>query len=119
MAYALYKTDKKEWIGEFRKANGRRPSAEETKTRTITQTDSVLEAYKSQVDQILAQYAAEIIAEERPKILKDALDGGFWRSFWPSFWASIAFTVILAVIVVIAAMLGFGFPVQFTIPAHK
>ena len=119
VAYALYKNAKREWIHAFRSSNGKRPTAEETKSHPITQTDSILEAYKAQADQILAEYADAIIDDERPKILKDALRGNFWTSFWPSFWASIAYTAILAALVIFAAMLGFGFPVQFTLPSHK
>lgn len=115
VAYALYKNAKREWIQEFRDSNGRRPTAEESKQHTSTQTDAVLSAYMSQADQILAQYASDVIKEERPRILEDALKGDFWRSFWTSFWASVAFAAVLAVIVVIAAVSGVGVPIQFNI----
>ena len=68
-------------------------------------------------DQILAQYAADVIKEERPRILEDALKGEGWRSFWISFWASAAFAAVLAVIVMVAAISGVGLPIQFNIGA--
>ncbi|WP_159729888.1 hypothetical protein [Methylosinus sp. Ce-a6] len=81
VAYALYKNAKRQWIQEFRETNGRRPTQEECKHHMSTQTDAVLSAYLSQSDQILAEYAEDIIKEERPRILAEALKGDFWRSF--------------------------------------
>jgi hypothetical protein len=113
VAYALYKNAKRQWIQEFRTKNGRRPTADECKHHTSTQTDAILDAYMAQADQILAQYAQDIIKEESPRILSEALKG----DFWPSFWASIAFMSVLAILVVIAALFGFGLPIQITIPS--
>lgn len=118
VAYALYKNAKRQWIQEFRENNGRRPNDSECKHHTATQTDAVLLAYLAQADQILAEFAQKVINDERPQILTEALAGNFWRSFWPSFWASIAFMTVLAVIVVIAALFGFGLPIQITLPPH-
>lgn len=119
MAYAIYKNAKREWIQEFRRNNGRRPNEEECRSHSAAQTNSTLTAYVSQADQILADYAADVINAERPKILDDALKGSFWRSFWPSFFSSVAFTALLVVLVIIAALLGVGLPMQITIPAHQ
>jgi hypothetical protein len=115
VAYALYKNAKREWIQDFRASNGRRPNPEECKHHTTTQTDAILSAYMSQADQILAQYAADVIKEERPRILEEALKGEGWRSFWISFWASAAFAAVLAIIVIVAAVSGVGLPIQFNI----
>ena len=116
VAYALYKTAKREWVREFRAKHGRRPTDEEYRNHSGTQTDAILSAYIAQADQILGVFAQNVIREERPKIVEEALRGSFSRSFWPSFWASLAFTVVLLTLVVIAAYLGFGFPVQITLP---
>jgi hypothetical protein len=119
VAYALYKTAKREWIQNFRATNGRRPNEDECRSHSAAQTEAALTAYISQADQILAAYAADVINEERPKILEEALEGGFWRSFWPSFFSSVAFTVILVLLALIAALFGVGFPIQITIPSHQ
>lgn len=119
VAYALYKNAKRQWIQEFRDAHGHRPSDDEHKHHTATQTEAVLNAYLSQADQILAQYAEDIIKEERPRILAEALKGDFWRSFWTSYWASVAFAATLLLVVLVALFFGFGLPVQFNIPAKS
>lgn len=119
VAYALYKNAKRQWIQEFIDKNGRRPTNDECMHHTATQTEAVLSAYMSQADQILAQYAEDVIKEERPRILEEALKGDFWRSFWTSFWASVAFAAVLAVIVMIAAISGVGVPIQFNIGARS
>jgi hypothetical protein len=76
------------------------------------QTDAVLNAYVAQADQILGEYAQNVIRDQRPIILEEALNGNFWRSFWPSWWASVGWTAALAVLVLIAALLGFGLPIE-------
>ncbi|HEX8666022.1 MAG TPA: hypothetical protein VF744_18565 [Beijerinckiaceae bacterium] len=116
LAYALYKTAKREWVREFRTRHGRPPNNEEYRHHSATQTDAILNAYVAQADQILGVYAQNVIRQERPKILEEALKGDFWRSFWPSLAASIAFALLLVVIVAIAAVLGFGLPVQINVP---
>jgi hypothetical protein len=115
VAYALYKNAKRQWIQEFRERHSRRPTPEECNHHTATQTDAVLLAYMSQADQILAQYAQDVIKAERPRILEAALKGEGWRSFWISFWASAAFAAVLTVIVIVAAISGVGLPIQFNI----
>ena len=119
VAYALYKTAKREWVREFKARTGRRPTEAEHKQYSSTQTDAILNAYIAQADQILGAFAGNVVRDERPKILADALKGSFWRSFWPSIWASFAFTAALLALVVIAALLGFGFPVQITLPGRS
>lgn len=116
LAYALYKTAKREWVREFRAKHLRRPTDDEHRNHTATQTDAILNAYIAQADQILGTFAQNVIRDQRPAILQEALRGDFWRSFWPSFWASIAFTALLLLLVAIAALLGFGLPIQITLP---
>lgn len=116
IAYALYKVAKREWIQEFKRVNGRRPTDEDHRQHSATQTDAVLNAYVARADQILGEYAQNVIKDVRPTIVEETLKGNFSRSFWPSFWASLAFTGVLLILVMIAAFLGFGFPVQITLP---
>lgn len=117
-AYSLYKEAKREWVREFRRAHGRRPNELDFKAHAATQTDQVLNAYRSQASQILAVYAETAIEKARPKILAEALRGGFARAFWSSFVASLAFALSLLLIVLIAAFFGFGLPIQFVRPTE-
>ena len=80
------------------------------------QTDAVLNSHRASAEKILEIYAGTLKDDIKSRILEDALKGSFSRSFWPSFWASFAFTAVLLAVVVIAALLGFGFPVQISLP---
>jgi len=51
--------------------------------------------------------------------LREALKGSFWRSFWPSFLASFAFASALSIVVIIAALMGFGLPIQLAPAASE
>lgn len=116
IAYALYKNSKREWLQRFEEEHGHRPTDADLRQFAAAQTKSTLDGYRAQADQILAGYVDNIINEQRPKILADALKGDFWRSFWPSFWASVAFTSVLLLLALIAAVLGYGLPIQINIP---
>jgi hypothetical protein len=116
VAYALYKVAKREWVRNFQEKNGRAPTEPEYRSHAAAQTSAVLNAYVAQADQILGTYAQNVISTERPKIVEDALRGDFSRSFWPSFWASVAFAALLLLLGLVAALLGFGLPIQITIP---
>lgn len=116
IAYIMYKSAKREWFMEFEKLNGRPPSEDEMRSYAATQTDAVLNSHRAGAEKILEVYAGSIRDEIKPQVLAEALKGSFFRSFWPSFWASFAFTAVLLAVVVIAALLGFGFPVQISLP---
>lgn len=116
VAYALYKEAKREWLLEHHNRHGRLPSKEEMNAYTMAQTDTTLNSHRVNASEILNSYAATITNRVRPQVLAEALKGSFFRSFWPSFWASFAFTAVLLAVVVIAALLGFGFPVQISLP---
>jgi hypothetical protein len=116
VAYITYKSAKREWLKEFQDRTGRHPTEDELKSYAATQTDAVLNSHRASAEKILEIYAGTIKEDIRPQILGEALKGSFSRSFWPSFWASFAFTAVLLAVVVIAALLGFGFPVQIALP---
>ena len=117
VAYSLYKQAKLEWVLSFRAANGRRPTDAECRAHAQTQTEQVLAGYSAMASQVLAEYAETAIQSATPQILKEALRGGFWRSFWPSIAASGAFAGALLLIVLVAAIFGFGLPIQINFPA--
>lgn len=116
VVYALYKVAKREWVQEFRRNNDRRPTDLEFRTHTATQTDSVLNSYIAQADQMIGRYAQIVVNDARPRIVEDALRGTFWRAVWPSFVASVIFAGILALLILIAALMGFGLPIEITVP---
>jgi hypothetical protein len=116
VAYSLYKQAKREWVLNFRATHGRRPSLSEHRVHAQTQTEQILSAYTAMASQVLAAYADAAIMGAAPRILKDAMRGGFMRSFWPSMAASAAFAAVLLLIVLVAALFGFGLPIQVNIP---
>jgi hypothetical protein len=117
IAYALYKAAKREWLTQYEEANGTKPTEDELRRYNAAQTDLILKSHRANADKILSLYAETVKKDLRPVILEEALRGSFSRSFWPSFWASLAFTGVLLTVVLIAALLGFGFPVQISLPA--
>jgi hypothetical protein len=116
VAYAIYKVAKREWIQEFRNANGRRPTDAEFRGHSATQTDAVLHGYVARADQMIGQYAQNVVDDMRPRIVEEALRGTFWRSVWPSLVASVIFVGVLAILFFIAAIMGIGLPIQVAVP---
>jgi hypothetical protein len=119
VAYSLYKESKREWVKEFRAHHARKPMDQELAQYSSTQTNSVLLAYLASANQVLATYAQSVIDDARPSIQRDALKGTFWSAVWPSFVASILFGVSLLILGLIAAYLGFGFPIQISVPPRS
>ncbi|MBO0663585.1 hypothetical protein LQ948_13155 [Jiella sp. MQZ9-1] len=116
VAYGLYKIGKREWALSVRQASGHPPTREDLAAYAQAQTQTVLDSYRSKANEIVASYATAVLESERPNVLAEAIRGSFMRSFWPSFAASVAFAAILSLIVVIAAINGFGIPIEW--PAH-
>lgn len=120
VAYGLYKISKREWVVTYREQNGGgKPSEDERRGHAMGQTQTILDGYRSQANEIVAGYANSILEAERPRILREALKGSFWRSFWPSFLASFAFASALSIVVIIAALMGFGLPIQLAPAASE
>lgn len=113
VAYGLYKSAKREWILSHIDENGEPPSADDLLKYAKMQTDTALNGYRAQANEILASFADSFMQAERPRILTDALRGGFWRAFWPSLLASFAFAATILILVGIAALQGTDFPVSF------
>ena len=116
IAYGMYKISKREWITEHREQVGAAPGDDDMRKFALAQTNTNLDGYRAQAEQILASYAEALLAEERPKIIKDALRGTFWSSVWSSIVATFIFSIILICMVIIAEKLGFGVPIQISIP---
>lgn len=112
VAYGLYKLSKREWVLDHKSEHGAKPSDADHKAYAKSQTSIILDGYRSQATEIVATYASTVLENERPKIVTDALRGSFMRSFWPSLAAAVAFAAILSLIVIIAAINGFGLPIQ-------
>ncbi len=113
VAYGLYKSAKREWILDHIGETGRPPSTEDLRKYAKMQTDTALNGYRAQANDILASYADSFMQIERPRILTEALRGGFWRAFWPSLVASFAFAAIILILVGVAALQGTDFPISF------
>jgi hypothetical protein len=106
IAYGYYKIAKREWASRIRAQIGRAPTDEELKAYIATWTPSQLQGVRERAAQVMAEYANNVIAAERPRILREALRGSFWRAVWPSMLASAFYTIALIMLVVIAARAG-------------
>ncbi|WP_372424064.1 hypothetical protein [Salinarimonas chemoclinalis] len=115
LAYYLYKSGKRQRVTQFRRAHGRAPSEADLRSHAATQTDEVLRSYLARAGQILNAVGETAIAEAEPHILRRALQGRNWASFWVSLAATFVFTGILAAVVGIAAIMGFGLPISFSV----
>lgn len=116
IAYGIYKISKRQWVTKFKDDTGARPDESQMRHFASTQTDTNLDGYRAQAEQLLAAYAEVILLEARPKIIKDALHGQFRSSILASIIASFVFSLILLGVALIAAWFGFGFPIQISIP---
>lgn len=116
IAYGIYKVSKRQWVTEFRQSNGEKPSEDHMRIFAATQTEVSLDGYKAQAEQLLAAYAEAVLAEAKPKITKDAVQGLFGSSVLSSLLASFIFSIVLLALAFVAALMGYGLPVQITIP---
>lgn len=106
VAYGVYKLAKRKWASEIRRQNGRAPTAEELKAYIATWTPSQLDNVRMVAEQTLAEYARNVIAEEEPRILREALRGGFWRAVWPAMLAALLYTLLLIGLALVLARSG-------------
>ena len=115
LAYGFYKDAKREWVAKETVRLGRAPESAETSAFTRSQTEAILRGYVALAEDMVDRYARGVIADATPDILRSALKGSFWASVWESFVASVLFTLLLAALVFVAAMMGIGLPIQFTL----
>lgn len=106
VAYGIYKIAKREWAADIREQHGRAPNQDELKHYIGTWTLSRLDGLRQEADQALGRYAEEVVEEARPQILREALQGSFWRSVGASITAATLYTLILIALAVIAAVMG-------------
>lgn len=111
IAYSIYKISKREWVRNYRAENGHRPDEADMRRFAASQTQVNLEGYKAQAEGLLASYARQILAEEKPRIEKDALRGQFWSAVGASILGTGLFSLALLCLVLIAAHYGVPIPV--------
>jgi hypothetical protein len=110
VAYGLYKIGKRQWIVQFRREFGRRPTDTEVRAHGKTQVETVLDGYRTQAASIVAAYTGTVLDSERPKIVAEARKGSFKQSFWPSYVASAAFAATLAILAFVLYWTGIPMP---------
>jgi hypothetical protein len=113
VAYGFHKISKRDWAMEIRNESGRKPNSDELKAFAKSQTETVLDGYRSQANGIVASYANSVLRAQEPEILRKAIEGNFSRSFWPSFWASVFFATLLVAFGIILAWQGVRLPIDF------
>ncbi|HZJ13200.1 MAG TPA: hypothetical protein VFD26_11250 [Methyloceanibacter sp.] len=106
IAYGFYKVAKREWAEKVHEEEGRAPTPDALRAYIATWTPSRLEGVRKEADQLLAAYAENVIAEAEPRILKNALRGGFWRGVGASMVAAVLYTLILIAFATILAWSG-------------
>ena len=69
VAYSLYKQEKIEFIQTFKIQHGSEPSDSDLQTfHALTNTDTRIKSYRSQAENILAEFSTEILTNETAKI---------------------------------------------------
>ncbi len=106
VAYGIYKHAKREWATSIFNDHGRAPNADELRAYHATWTPRQIESARQSAAQVLSAYADEVISNEEPRILKDALKGSFWKSVWQSIFANGLYTLMLIALAIILAKAG-------------
>ncbi len=106
IAYGLYKSAKREWVINFKAANGRDPTSKEVERYVQTYTDQTIEAFETQAAGVLVGFADGAIADARADIVAEALRGSFWGSVWQSIFANALYTLILIALVFVLTFSG-------------
>jgi len=106
IAYGLYKVAKREWSTQFVNNAQRQPTLEEIHAYHATWRDSVILGKRAEADDILESYANEIVKQERPGIIEEALRGTFWSSVLTNIVSGALYTLLLIAIIVIVRWAG-------------
>src|SRR3954471_18520897 len=88
------------------KKHKRAPSVDELKGYIQTWTPSQLNHVRQSAEQSLASYATDVIAEEEPRILRQAIKGAFWPAVLAGMAAVFLYTLLLMGVVIILARAG-------------
>lgn len=100
VAYGLYKKDKRQWMMRFCEEKGRAPSAAEIADYMIGWNQARFDSSKTSAQGVLANFAAYFLAQERPKIIKEALRGRFIENLAMGLAVNVTYTAILLVVVI-------------------
>lgn len=106
VAYGIYKKAKREWTMDFRNSYGRAPNASELNAYHSTWTPAQIQNARNSAAQVMAAYAEEVISQEEPRILRDAVKGSFWPSVMTSIAANALYTIGLIILAVIISRAG-------------
>ncbi len=106
VAYGIYKNAKREWATSFRQEYARAPTQDELRAYHATWTPAQIQSARNSAAQVMTEYAATVIEEEEPKILREALKGAFWKSIWQSIFANFLYTLMLVGAAIILTKAG-------------
>ncbi|WP_174280367.1 hypothetical protein [Sphingomonas bacterium] len=105
IAYGLYKIAKREWV-QLTSANGKPPTPAELKAYQETWTPANIASKRAEADQVLRSYSDEVVRQERPRIIEEALRGSFWNSVLVNIVSAFIYTLILIALVVVLKVAG-------------
>lgn len=105
IAYGLYKAAKREWVQRTPKV-GRASMAAELQAYHETWTPANIASKRAEAEQVLRACSEEIIAQERPRIVEEALRGHFWRAVVTNVASAFIYTLILIGIVIVLKVAG-------------
>jgi hypothetical protein len=106
VAYALYKTAKREWAADVAARSRRRPTEEELANYQRTWTPTLIASTRQQAEQALAVYAETVIEDATPEIRESAIRGSFGKDVRAGVAAAFIYTILLVVIAVILRLVG-------------
>lgn len=102
VAYFYYKAAKREWVEKYCESAGTSPTDAELKAYISSWTESRIDGVRAQANAALTAYAADIIEQERPKIVEETLKHrSFWREAWVACFGAGMWTAVLIVFAVI------------------
>lgn len=106
VAYALYKSAKREWVRQYRAENGCSPNHEQLALYAKMFTDQTMDAYRNTARAALVQFADEVVEAQRSQIVEEALKGNFVRAMRDGIAANVVYTLILLAFAFVLAKMG-------------
>lgn len=105
IAYGLYKVAKREWVQRASKG-GDASTRAELQAYHETWTPANIAGKRAEADQVLRSYSDAVIAQERPRIIEEALRGDALKSVTINLLSAFLYTLILIGIVVVLRWSG-------------
>lgn len=123
IAYALHKQHKRDWLNAFQAENGRAPREDEVNSFLLGErTANRLRSFREQATTVMASYADSVVADARPQILVEAIEGKirsslrWWKQIPAGLAGAVLFVLLVAAIIYVLPYLGMDIGLRFGAP---